>query len=186
MVPVQKSNGKLRICVDLRKLNGAVQRARFLLPTLEDIAPKLAGIQYFSKLDASSGFWQIPLHPDSAKLTTFITPFGRFCFKRLPFGITCAPEIFQFLMTDLLKSEEGCKAIMDDIVVFGKSAEEHDENLQKKFQVIKDSLSTTMQRAPKRRFRGPRNPKVLRRQLKAVEICLHPSHPSVEWIEIFL
>ena len=51
---------------------------------------------------------------------------------------------------------------------------------------FKDSLSTTMQRAPKRRFRGPRNPKVLRRHLKAVQICLHPSHPSVEWIEIFL
>ena len=52
--------------------------------------------------------------------------------------------------------------------------------------ILKDSLSTTMQRAPKRRFRGPRNPKVLRRHLKAVEICLHPSHLSVEWIEIFL
>ena len=49
-----------------------------------------------------------------------------------------------------------------------------------------NSLSTTMQRAPKRRFRGPRNLKVLRRRLKAVEICLHPSHPSVEWVEIFL
>ena len=51
---------------------------------------------------------------------------------------------------------------------------------------FKDSLSTTMQRAPRRRFRGPRNPKVLRRHLKTVEICLHLSHPSVEWIEIFL
>ena len=72
-----------------------------------------------------------PLHQESAKLTTFITPFGRFCFKRLPFGITCAPEIFQCLMTDLLKKEEGCEAIMDDIIVYGKSAEEHDENLHK-------------------------------------------------------
>ena len=52
--------------------------------------------------------------------------------------------------------------------------------------LFKDSLSTTMQRAPKRRFRGPRNTKVLRRHLKAVEICLHPSHLSIEWIEIFL
>ena len=76
MVPVQKSNGKLRICVDLRKLNSAVTRARFVLPTLEDVAPNLAGAQYFSKLDASSGFWQIPLHPESAKLTTFITRSG--------------------------------------------------------------------------------------------------------------
>ena len=60
---------------------------------------------------------------------------------------------------------------------------------ERKLRIIhqfKDSLSTTMQRAPKRRFRGPRNPKVLRRHLEAVEICLHPSHPSVEWIDIFL
>jgi len=81
MIPLQKSNGKLRICVDLRNLNSTVKCARFVLPTLKDIAPKLAGAQYFSKLDASSGFWQIPLHPDSTKLTTFITPFGWFCFK---------------------------------------------------------------------------------------------------------
>ena len=69
MVPVQKSNGKLRICIDLRRLNSAVKRPRFVGPTLEDIASKLAGAQYFSKLDVSSGFWQIPRHPDSAKLT---------------------------------------------------------------------------------------------------------------------
>ena len=95
--------------------------------------------QYFLKLDASSGFWQIPLHLDIAKLSTFITPSERFCFKRLPFGITCAPEIFQCLMTDLLKEEESCEAIMDDIIVLGKSAEEHDENLKKTFQIIKQS-----------------------------------------------
>ena len=107
IVPVQKSNGKLRFCVELRKLNSADKRARFVLPILEDIAPKLAGAQYFSKLDASSGFWQISLHPESAKLTTFITPMGRFCFERVPFGITCALEIFQCQMTDSLKNEEG-------------------------------------------------------------------------------
>ena len=72
MVLVQKSNGKLKICVDLRRLNSAVKNSRLVLPTLEDIAPKLAGTLYFSKLDTSSELWQIPLHPDSAKLTTFI------------------------------------------------------------------------------------------------------------------
>ena len=95
MVPVVKPNGKIRICVDLRKLNEAVKRERSILPTLEDVAPKLAGAKVFSKLDASSGYWQIPLHPESSRLTTFITPGGRFCFRRLPFGITSAPEIFQ-------------------------------------------------------------------------------------------
>ena len=139
MVPVQKSNGKLRICVDLKKLNSAVKRTIFVLPILGDIAPKLAGAQNFSKLDESSGFWQIPVYPESAKLTTLITPMGRFCFKRLPFGITCAPEIFQCQMTDLLKNDEGYKAIMDDIIVYGKSAERHDENLWKTLEIIKGS-----------------------------------------------
>ena len=101
MIPVQKSNGKLRICLDLRRLTSAVKRSRFVPPTLEDIAPKLAGTHYFSKLNASNGYWQIPLHSDSAKLTTFMTVFGTFCFKRLPFGIMSAPEIFQSLMSDL-------------------------------------------------------------------------------------
>ena len=144
MVPVQKSNGKLRICVDLRKMNSAMTRARFVLPTLEDVAPKLAGAQCFSKLDASSGFWQIPLHPKSAKLTTFITPFGQFFFKRLPFGITCAPEIFQGLMTDLLKKEKGFEAIMEDIIVYGKSLEVHYENLHKTLQIIKRQALRTV------------------------------------------
>jgi len=78
----------------MKKLNEAVKRERYILPTLEDVAPKLARAKVFSKLDASSGYWQIPLHPDSTKLITFITPMGRFCFRCLPFGITSAPEIF--------------------------------------------------------------------------------------------
>ena len=139
MVPVQKSNRKLRICVDLTKLDCAVKRARFVLPTLEDIAPKLTGAWYISKLNAASGFWQIPLPPESVKLTTPITPVGRVCFKWLPVRITSAPEIFQCLMTDMLKNEDGCEAIMDDIIAFRRSAEEHDENLNITLQVIKES-----------------------------------------------
>ena len=68
-----------------------------------------------------------------------MTPFGTFCFKRLPFEITSAPEIFHSLLSDLLKNREGCEAIMDDIIVYGKSAEEHEENLQNTFQVIMES-----------------------------------------------
>lgn len=95
MVPVIKKNKKSRICVDLTKLNKAVKRERFMLPTLEDIAPKLSRATVFSTVDEVSGFWQISLDASSMKLTTFITPVGRFCFRRLPFGITSAPEIFQ-------------------------------------------------------------------------------------------
>ena len=68
-----------------------------------------------------------------------MTPFGRFCFRRIPFGIKSAPEIFQSPMSDLLKNREVCDAIMDEIIVYGKTAEEHDENLQNTFEVIKES-----------------------------------------------
>ena len=80
MVVVPKSDGNLRICVDLKRLNTAIQREIYMLPTIDDILHTLADAQVFSKLDASSGYWQLRLHEDSSKLTTFITPFGRFRF----------------------------------------------------------------------------------------------------------
>lgn len=81
MVPVIKKNGNIRICVDLKRLNENVKREKFILPTLDYILPKLAKSTVFSSLDAESGFWQIPLEEHSARLTTFITPLGRYCFK---------------------------------------------------------------------------------------------------------
>ena len=81
MVPVAKKNGDIRICVDLKRLNEAVIREKYVLPTLEDIISKLSGATVFSSLDAASGFWQIPLDNNSRKLTTFITPFKRYCFR---------------------------------------------------------------------------------------------------------
>lgn len=103
MVPVPQKNGQVRICVGLNRLNQAVKCDRYILPTLDDILPHMSGATMFSRLDAESGFWQIPLERESAKLTTFITPFGRFFFHRLPFGISSAPEIFQREMNKLLK-----------------------------------------------------------------------------------
>lgn len=121
MVPVLKKNGKVRICVDLKKLNEQVKRERFILPTPEEITAELCGATVFSSLDAALGFFQIPLHSESSRLTTFITPFGRYCFRCLPFGITSAPEIFQRKMSETLQG----------LVVYGKDMEEHDLHLQK-------------------------------------------------------
>lgn len=70
-----------------------------MLPTTDEILVKLAKV--FSSLDATSGFWQIPLHSESSLLTTFITPFARYCFKCLPFGISIVLEIFQHQMNEL-------------------------------------------------------------------------------------
>ncbi len=72
MVPVLKKNGKACICVDLKRLNEAVKRENFVLPTADEIIAKLSSANVFSSLDAASGFWQIPLHPDSCSLTILI------------------------------------------------------------------------------------------------------------------
>ncbi len=116
-----------------------MKRERFILPTLDDILPKLAKSTVFSSLDAESGFWQIPLEEHSARLTTFITPQGRYCFKRLPFGITSAPEIFQRKMSELLHGHDGTVVYMDDILVFGETQDKHDQNLKRVMETIRAS-----------------------------------------------
>lgn len=78
MVVIPKANSKVRICVDLTILNESVQRECHPLPAVDQTLAQLAGAKVFSKLDANSGFWQIPLDPASALLTTFITLFGCF------------------------------------------------------------------------------------------------------------
>lgn len=93
----------------------------------------------FSLLDAASGFWQIPPDAESAKLTTFITPFGRYYFNRLPFGITNAPEIFQCKMTELLMDHKGVAIYMDNIVIYSDTPEEHEVKLQKVLDTFKNA-----------------------------------------------
>ena len=139
MVVVPKGNKKVRICVDLTHLNKSVRRERHPLPAVEQSLAQLAGAQVFSTLDANSGFWQIPLDRDSALLTTFITPFGRYCFHRLPFGITSAPEHFQRRMSDILTGLEGVVCMMDDVLVHGQSAEEHNDRLEKVLKRLREA-----------------------------------------------
>ena len=130
MVVVPKANSKVRICVDLTRLNESVKRERHPLPAVDQTLAQLAGAKVFTKLDANSGFWQIPLSPESALLTTFITPFGRYHFRRLPFGISSAPEHFQRRMSEALSGLSGTVCLMDDILVHGTTREEHDERLR--------------------------------------------------------
>jgi len=102
MVVVPKKSGEVCICVDLKPLNSNVLREVYPLPAVDETLAQLAGAAVFSKLDANSGFWQIPLAATSRHLTTFITPFGSYCFNKLPFGITSAPEYFQKSMSAVL------------------------------------------------------------------------------------
>ena len=116
MVVVLKLGGKIRICVDLTRLNESVCRERHPHPAVEQTLAQLAEAHMFAKLDAKYGFWQIPLAKESALLTTFITPFGRFCFYCLPFGITSAPEHFQRCMSEVLQGVEGADILSLDVL----------------------------------------------------------------------
>ncbi|XP_038058795.1 uncharacterized protein K02A2.6-like [Patiria miniata] len=139
IVIAPKKNGDIRLCVDLRRLNKAVVRERYTIPTVEEVLGKVAGAQIFSLLDAKHGFWQVPLTEESQKFTTFITPFGRYCFKRLPFGITSAPEIYQRIMCDLLTDIPGVVVYMDDVLITGRTKEEHDERLQRILEIVQNA-----------------------------------------------
>ncbi len=130
MVPIPKKAGSIRICVDLQKLNESVQREVHPLPRVDETLGHLAGAKLFSKLDANSGFWQIPLAEESRRLTTFITPFGRYYFNKLPFGISSAPENFQKQMSRVLEGLDGVVCQLDDVLVHGPNQDAHDSRLE--------------------------------------------------------
>ena len=138
MVTVLKRNGKLRICIDPRDLNKAIQREHYPLKTIEDVVQGIPEAKVFSKLDATSGFWQIALDSDSSKLCTFNTPFGRYSFTRLPFGIKSASEVYQKTISEMVQDIDGCEAIIDDILIWGRDMQEHDARLHNVMKRVSD------------------------------------------------
>ena len=139
MVVVPKKSNQVRICVDFRALNESVLREVHPLPKVDETLAQMAGATVFSKLDANCGFWQIPLSENCQKLTTFITPFGRYYFKRLPFGICSAPEYFQRRMSAILEGHDEVLCHMDDVFIFGQDHDEHDTRLRAALQSIQEA-----------------------------------------------
>ena len=131
-VCITKSNGSLRLCLDPKDLNKAIKRPHHATPTLDDVLPKLNGAKYFSILDARSGYWTIKLSTESSFLTTFNTPYGRYRFRRLPFGLVCAQDVFQRKVDETFGDLPGVTGIADDIVVVGykEDGSDHDQNLR--------------------------------------------------------
>lgn len=131
LVVVGKASGEPRLCLDLRRVNEAVVRERFPMPVVEEYLARIGRGKVWSKLDIREAFHQVELAPDSRDATTFITNRDLFRFKRMPFGLVTAPEIFQRVMEELLSGCEGTHWYLDDIIVEGGNKEEHDRNLQK-------------------------------------------------------
>ncbi|XP_036347774.1 uncharacterized protein K02A2.6-like [Rhagoletis pomonella] len=114
MVIVKKGT-KIRICMDPTELNKNIKRRHFPLKTVEEIASRIAGSKYFTKLDCQKGFWQLKVTDRTSKYLTFATPWGRFRYLRLPFGISSAPEVFSEVMSRTLENIPNCEVAMDDI-----------------------------------------------------------------------
>ena len=127
---VYKGNGELRVCVDLREANKAVIRERFPIPRIQDLLRQLSGARMFSTLDLRKAYWQVRLAKESREITSFIAAGKVYQFKRLPFGLASAPEVYQRVMSIVCEGLSGVLSYFDDVVVYGSTPEEHWKNLR--------------------------------------------------------
>ena len=138
IVPVPKPDGSIRVCIDYRRLNEITEGDPYYMCTLEEILERVGGSKAVSKLDLAKGFYQIEVEPESVDKTAFITPFGKYAFKRMPFGLKNAPAIFQRAMEVVLKDCYAFSApYIDDIVVFSKDGVEHTQHLREVLRALK-------------------------------------------------
>ncbi|KAK3737630.1 hypothetical protein QZH41_006455 [Actinostola sp. cb2023] len=137
MVVVAKPH-KIRICLDPKDLNQALKRPKYQMPTLDELLPKLNNAKVFTTLDAKDGFYQISLDEQSSKLTTFWTPFGRYRYLRMPFGVNTAPEEFECKLQEKLADLPGVEVLRDDMLVigYGDTQEEADRNHDKNLKAL--------------------------------------------------
>ena len=129
-VNVVSANKPIRICLDPKHLNQVILCEHYELPRASDIFGRVAKAKVFSTLDATSGFHQVVLDEKSSKLTTFYTPFGRYRYKRLAFGLSCSPEVYHQRVSQMFDDMEGVDTYLDDLLVWGETQEQHDRRLK--------------------------------------------------------
>ena len=139
IVLVRKKDGRLRFCIDLRRLNNRTIKDAYSLPKIESILDSLIGAQIFSTLDLKAGYWQVEMAEECKAYTAFTCgPLGFYECDTMPFGATNAPATFQRLMHDCLGdlNMNWCIVYLDDIIIFSDTQEEHLKRLEAVFQSI--------------------------------------------------
>lgn len=140
LVPKKAINGiaKWRLCIDYKSLNKKIVSDSFPLPRIDDILDNLGNNTYFSVLDLSQGFHQVPLTDNCKDYTTFSTPTGSYKWNVLPFGLKVSPSAFSRMISLAFAeiSPHICFIYMDDIIVLGKTKQEHLHNLKTVFQIL--------------------------------------------------
>ena len=139
IVLVRKKDGRLRFCIDLRRLNNRTVKDAYSLPKIESILDSLIGAQIFSTLDLKAGYWQVEMAEECKAYTAFTCgPLGFYECDTMPFGATNAPATFQRLMHDCLGdlNMNWCIVYLDDIIIFSDTKEEHLKRLEAVFQKL--------------------------------------------------
>ena len=140
VVPVKKKDGGVRICVDFRAVNSVTSPDPYQMPRIEEILDMLSEARFMSKIDLTKGFHQIPVEAADCMKTAFCTPWGKFEFCYMPFGLRNGPAVFQRLMDRIMHlDQEWARVYIDDIVVFSASWEEHCLHLDKVLTRLKDA-----------------------------------------------
>ena len=132
---VPKPDGSTRFCCDFRAVNDVTIKDRYPLPLIQDIFDTLKGAKVFSTLDLRSGYWQLPVHPNSIHKTSFVCHAGQYEWLRMPFGLSNAPGVFQRCMNQILSDFIGrfCLVYLDDVVIFSKDLESHQDHIRQIF-----------------------------------------------------
>jgi hypothetical protein len=141
VVMVQKKSGKWRMCIDFTSLNKACPKDNFSLPRIDKIVDSAAGCEVMSLLDCFSGYHQIYMKEEDKASTSFITPFGMYCFVRMPEGLKNVGSTFSHLTKTVLESQvsRNIFTYVDDIVVASKNKENHLADLAETFANMRDA-----------------------------------------------
>ncbi|XP_063426867.1 uncharacterized protein K02A2.6-like [Mytilus trossulus] len=126
LVTVVKKPDKLRICIDPKHLNQQLKRSHYSLPTIDDLLPEQSIAKVFSFVDAKKGFWHVELNEESSLLTTFNTPFGRYRWLRMPFGLSSAPEEYKRRQDQTVEGLPGVRSMVDNILIDGEGDTEEE------------------------------------------------------------
>ena len=181
IIVVPKGDGRKCLVIDNRALNKVTRKFTWPIPKVEDIFSKLNGATYFTTLDLRAGYYHIPLDKPSIPKTAFNSPFGKFEYVKVPFGLAQAPAYFQELMTGVLKDFPFAIAYLDNIIIFSRTPQEHLSHSRMVFKKLK-LVNLTMKKASEVFF--PRNsvsrthPQCYRHQTITCQNTCHTTHAT--------
>ena len=139
---VPKPNGTFRMCTDYRKVNSVTKTDTFPIPRIDDCIDNIGQAKYVTKFDLLKGFWQIPLTNRAKEISAFVTPDGLYQYKVMPFGMKNSPATFQGLVNNLIFNLAGCKAYIDDAIIFSKEWEQHLQTIRNFFDRLSEATLT--------------------------------------------